>query len=580
MAIGGNEDGSRELEEDIRSVSVQQTSSVASQMAAIDDEIASLYNRILLLKTQRNSISPISGLPNELLIRILTIYVVESDSLSNLKWTKLMYVCRRWHEVCIATQHLWSHIDISWRGDLERMIKQLERSGAAPLTIKIAFSSTLRHTGLLLEHSARIISLDLAGEAQLIHNVIADIPNHRFPVLESISLNPNSKREEMADGTHPVFQDIALDGNMPCLRSLSLSEIDLPWKSLRGLQELSLDSCFDPTTGVPPSFDVLLSVLQASPSLEVLKLYLVIPLPLPKLQYSVVELRSLAHISLRGYVSNCSALLNHLRIPAKTHMQLLPLGVEWGEDIRDILVPVRKHVRDTSAPVPALIKIDCNGGSAHRAIANFSVSIHADTAPPDILTPNAHLSINSHPETEPALRQIMSKIFKAIPYHSITHIDARTAPNLTVASWKAAMQLLPGLEMVYLFANNAAVNIGKALVQIESLGSARARYPRLKCIHLVALVWRDEDNATIAVMLETFTELLRLLYDHGGPLEVLVIDERDQCLRMSEARWEMLFGLVGKFIRNGSVYNPVQARASIAIMKAEWRSNGWISDSD
>ncbi|KAJ7112114.1 hypothetical protein C8R44DRAFT_582820, partial [Mycena epipterygia] len=66
--------------------------------------------QIALLKAKRNSLPPISSLPNELLTRIFTIYAVESDTLGNLEWAKIMYVCHRWHDVVLVAQPLWAVI--------------------------------------------------------------------------------------------------------------------------------------------------------------------------------------------------------------------------------------------------------------------------------------------------------------------------------------------------------------------------------------------------------------------------------------------------------------------------------------
>ncbi|KAJ7898659.1 hypothetical protein B0H14DRAFT_2430089, partial [Mycena olivaceomarginata] len=48
--------------------------------------------------------APIFSLPTELL------YVVDSDALFNLKWTKIMYVCRHWRALALAAHVLWACI--------------------------------------------------------------------------------------------------------------------------------------------------------------------------------------------------------------------------------------------------------------------------------------------------------------------------------------------------------------------------------------------------------------------------------------------------------------------------------------
>ncbi|KAJ6468083.1 hypothetical protein C8R47DRAFT_915527, partial [Mycena vitilis] len=58
----------------------------------------------------RNSLAPISKLPNELLCQIFSVYATEFKELSSLKWTRLMIVCRRWHDLSIKHQYLWSFV--------------------------------------------------------------------------------------------------------------------------------------------------------------------------------------------------------------------------------------------------------------------------------------------------------------------------------------------------------------------------------------------------------------------------------------------------------------------------------------
>ncbi|KAJ7772177.1 hypothetical protein B0H16DRAFT_1305374 [Mycena metata] len=106
------------------------------EQTLIDAQIAWYYAQIALLKAKRNSIAPICRLPNELLSRIITIYAIDSGTLFNLRWAKVvMHICWRWYAVALAAQPLWSFIDLSYGERWARFYRQLERSGVAPLTI-------------------------------------------------------------------------------------------------------------------------------------------------------------------------------------------------------------------------------------------------------------------------------------------------------------------------------------------------------------------------------------------------------------------------------------------------------------
>ncbi|KAJ7149420.1 hypothetical protein C8R43DRAFT_829305, partial [Mycena crocata] len=65
--------------------------------------------QIALLKAERNSIAPISRLPNEIVAMVLNTYAWESD-LSDLRWTKMMLVCRLWYSLAMASHSLWAEI--------------------------------------------------------------------------------------------------------------------------------------------------------------------------------------------------------------------------------------------------------------------------------------------------------------------------------------------------------------------------------------------------------------------------------------------------------------------------------------
>ncbi|KAJ7658442.1 hypothetical protein B0H17DRAFT_955289, partial [Mycena rosella] len=61
--------------------------------------------QISVLKAERNALPPIHRLPNELLALVLVMYAIESESLSTLKWTKTMLVCRRWYDLALVPMH-------------------------------------------------------------------------------------------------------------------------------------------------------------------------------------------------------------------------------------------------------------------------------------------------------------------------------------------------------------------------------------------------------------------------------------------------------------------------------------------
>ncbi|KAJ7077001.1 hypothetical protein B0H15DRAFT_955319 [Mycena belliarum] len=540
-------------------------------MAEIDAEMAWHYAQLALLKAKRNAIVPILRLPNELLSRILTIYAVESDTLFNLRWSRIMYVCRHFHALALAAQSLWAFIDLSWHAGIIRLRSQLERSGAAPVTIKMRFCDSALAVDIILEHSERICALDVVGGGPQVHELILALPQHRFPILVSISLNPNHKIEEVPGGAIAPFPQSLLDeGN---LRTVKLTSIGVPWKSLRGLDTLSLTRCSDSSSHPTQTFSCLLEMLEACPQLRKLGLHYAIPPTLPEQSYPSLDLPQLASLGLSDHVGACTDLLTHLRFPPTTRMRIYTAGVNAGSDVRNLLIPLRRQVRARGAPSVGLLSVEGSGP------ANILFGAHHITTPPAMLYADAaFLAINVHPRSGSALRQIAAKVIKTLPFEGITHLDARIATSVTPASWRAVVDLLPALEQIYLFSNQAAVNVLLALIEIERDDRRRAGAARVRRLHIIMAVCDDKEQPMVLTVLDQLSVFLMLRAvnasdDDVPALDVLELDERYGCLNTHEGRVEALFPLVGgTMIRFGSVYDPVAAKAERERWVAIWRA--------
>jgi hypothetical protein len=167
----------------------------------------------------------------------------------------------------------------------------------------------------------------------------------------------------------------------------------------------------------------------------------------------------------------------------------------------------------------------------------------------------------------------MTKVLKALPYSTITHLDCRNAVHLTVPTWKAAVALLPALEMVYTWLNAAAAQFLTALAELTE-NPRNAVFPPLQHVHLWAYAWRQNQNEPdeVSPVLAALRRLLAARHACGTPLPVLEIDEQINSLNMEEAEWEALFEKVGKFIRNGNVYDPPARRRKYEEFRRQWQA--------
>ncbi|KAJ7260353.1 hypothetical protein B0H12DRAFT_381037 [Mycena haematopus] len=520
------------------------------------------YAQIAWLKAKRNAMAPISTLPNELMTRIFTIFAVESDALFNLKWTKIIYVCRHWHALAQAAHPLWSFIDFSGGASADRLYEQITHSGAAPLSLKMTLYDGW-YTDLILSHSERIRELELSGIAKHVYEVITKLPDHKFPMLSSLSLDPSYDREELPADFVQALPDVLFDGRLPSLRKLTLKSIAFPSPLLSDLTTISLSECTNLFTSLPPSFDDLLDMLNSSPRLSSLRLDLSNP-PTPHQDYPVVDLPELDWLRLSGDVASCAALLDHLRFPPQTSIRIFPFGVHSGADVRNILVPIRKHVRSPGAQKPLLLYID-------RSSRHCTMSLFLGTTPRTLLdcnSPQCTLSLNSHPSSEGALRQIITKFLKAIP-GSITHLDACSASTLGEVPWKTIVPLLPSLETVYVFAHSGATTCLHALRQLEMQDALPQTMPHIRRLHIAVI--RDTEEETTTVVRAGLEEYVKVRFKNGTPLETLEINDPSYrfCGKVTEESLERMLPLMkGQILRNGVVFDPVALKERRAQREA------------
>ncbi|KAJ6564731.1 hypothetical protein B0H19DRAFT_1141815 [Mycena capillaripes] len=546
---------------------------MSAQLAAINREIAWHYTQISILKARANALNPISTLPNEIISKIFGVYAFLSGPPFDLKWSQVMYVCRRWHDIALGEQYLWGFIQVSVsRNITKRMRGQLERSGSAPLTVHIQSLHSEVYAVLILQHAERLLELHLSGEAKYVLGFMNSLPGHSFPLLRSVMLHPSYKWEDVPEGVSTTLPDALFDGRAPCLTELNLSRVPLNWSLLRQIHSLSLNRALhleltqtDPSAQAD-SFAKILSVLKASPTLTYLKLGRVISSQNPLQSYPAVTLPLLDFLWIQDDVEFCDLLLRHVIIPPTARLSVYGLGIRSGADIADFLIPLRKHVRAPTAPSLRCLQVDASGTQGTRT--HFMLSTFTPAAAPDRLEyDKSTFLLNTHPTTEHFLREIMTKVLNVLPCATITHLDCRSATHITVRSWKTAIAHLPSLEMIYTWANSAATNVFTALAELSE--GLQGAYPPLRHIHLYASVWktRDDDEDIVAPMLHALRQLLRARHERGTPLEVLEIEEQMSSLNMEETEWEALFELVERFLRDAEVYDPPATREWIRQLR-------------
>lgn len=518
-----------------------------AQFRFIDNIVSHLYTQISRLKTYRNTIVPIFRLPDELLSQIFFEYASASNSLSDLKWTKLMLVCRRWHLVGMSTQTLWSFINIRAYDGIHRYSKiytQLERSGTTPLSVKMDIHEEDDYLRELLKFQAeRLQVFHVCGKEQIVQSFLDEVSRWRLPVLRSIEVNLYNT-EFPEDGNVMHFPDALLDGRAPLLRSLRLDTPSIAWELLHDLTHLSLTQhAYRDDVAIPiPPFHVLLSTLERSPSLRTLTLAsLLAPDVLPD-NHPLVNLPHLENLELiKEDVEACTRFLSSVTIPVTTSIVVLPLGISHPYDIRELLIPLRHHFRSKGALTLRLLTVSCTDD-------HLTLAAYIDTNPVDISDDNPYLSINSHPHTQPNRRKIITKILHAIPVHTITHLDARFRAELTTSSWRTLLSLLPALHSLIIGVKETVINLAHALIEMIDRPRHNIPFPRLKSIHLDGFfihMTGDPDlipERVSAALIEMLTQYKAA----GAPVGKLKVTRNHGFINGSA--YDTIKGLVGEFM--------------------------------
>ncbi|KAJ7856137.1 hypothetical protein B0H13DRAFT_2577052 [Mycena leptocephala] len=407
---------------------------------------------------------------------------------------------------------MWGFIEISSSKKIAHLDVLLQRSGVAPLNIKITWLDVQIPPSLLLQHSERLRDLDLTGPTVAIREFTALIPNHTFPILRSLKFHPWTW-ENAPDEPPNAVPDGVFDGRAPCLTILELSYIHINWNRIHGLTTLCLTSVRNTH---PPTDGALLSMLEASPALTHLKLsFMVSQIPVPLWSYPIVSLPLLEFFCVEDQSSCCNRLLRHVIVPPRARLSVLGWDIGGRRELVDLLVPLRRHLRDPSAPAVSYLRLECMSTPEMGPV--FTVRTSTAVPQADILDEaHSRFLITTHPRSDNLLRQIMAKIFKLFPCASITHLDCRTAMHLTLTSWREALVRLPALETVYIGVNIGATRLLLAL--LESVEKANGRYPPLRCIHFSTPISTRGGSAgtePVAPVFAALEDLLGVLFLAG-----------------------------------------------------------------
>ena len=294
---------------------------------SLKSRIHDVDNKILGLKTFRNTLIPIGCLPIEILSIIFLLLsrppfrvpIKQKSRQITSSPISISHVCHHWREISLNMPCLWSHIsfaELTPAGTAEI----LARTKMAPLQLEAVIE--LRRykalVGHINAHIHHIHHLSITGHPRHLSQMFGQLVSSA-PPLEWLSITGSPIQ-------HPqlFIPDNLFDGMAPKLTYLHLKHCGIRWESpfLKGLRVLKL---FEFPLYAQTSLNAWLDALNQMPQLERLSLSGRrghIPCRSENLLEPgfPVVLSSLKELDVRASARDCIVVLTHLILPALTRL--------------------------------------------------------------------------------------------------------------------------------------------------------------------------------------------------------------------------------------------------------------------
>ncbi|KAG8921308.1 hypothetical protein FRC01_000314 [Tulasnella sp. 417] len=224
---------------------------------------------------QHNASPPVNNLPTELLVAILQIGLEDARS-TRIFLASVLYVCRRWNQVVLASPTLWTRFELSdgadyWNSNYLEYLKRTviqSRSLGLKLSCYIPDEEEALYSRLLYVELGRCMSrwqdvkFEMGWKPGPFFAALPKLGNNTAPKLRNLYLSSNG---------YPEPCDI-FDPHDPCpLERLELYHTAVVWSTVNfeRLRYLYVGEQY----GYPPSVPELLRIFERSPRLEYLWLY-------------------------------------------------------------------------------------------------------------------------------------------------------------------------------------------------------------------------------------------------------------------------------------------------------------------
>ncbi|VDC04495.1 unnamed protein product [Peniophora sp. CBMAI 1063] len=426
----------------------------------LEAELQRSASRLQRLKEYRNQLaSPMYRLHPELLSRIMSIYAHGNHELYNLRWTRLILVCRRWHDMAMHSLSLWSFLDIATirpppmtksskyeeteAQHVRRIEMQLSRAAQSPLSVILELyaepsEAKLPYTSMFWDPSS-LHALRLSGRPDAIEKIMRALACHKHATLRTLKLQCyNSTASTLA--SMQTSLDVALRDNLPQLWHLS-TELTFDWALVRGLRSLRVSYLRD----ISLSFTLLdvTDALCRCPQLEELEIRLpgtYQPASNPALASPILPCLELAAVV--APLGVCNQLLERIsNLPSSTRLFISAADLShdipslstlsshigahaWGED-----APVIRSLVVTEAsthefpPIPNSRRLGIIGQMIPLRLTSTPATIN--WAYDKMYGTSSYVGAQVVVPTS-AGPQFLKSVFQFWPLSGVTHLDLRS----------------------------------------------------------------------------------------------------------------------------------------------------------
>jgi hypothetical protein len=540
------------------------------QQQAIDAEIKSesLEESLRALRQRRNTLSPISSLPTEVIAAIF--YLLREQPDINLA-LPVVHVCHRWREIALAHPVFWSYLDfttISPAGATEI----LARAGMAPLYLEANLLANASDW-----HDVRFVAFQKVFQPHVSHIYRLRIwasPLHLNRVLEGL-ISPAPTLEHLSlfveyykEPSRVSVPNTLFDATTPKLSSLELLNCSISWnspllKSLKHLETIKLDRI------ERPSLTDWLDALDEMPQLRSLLLYLASP-STPLFPFDIkrtVTLPSLALLDIYDSELNCGLALALFVLPSLTSLCVSTSSNQPTiDEVKKLLPYVAQHAHGPQDTQP-LQRVIISHEWASLDIDAWPMP-NIDDAEGDA-TPSKRLALSIMTNNIGVLNdnvKILDLVIAALPLNGLVTLTASSNTQFVFDEqfWRRHVSRWPLLRHVHLAPFPAR---GFREMLLQDIGGREC--PLLPLLTRLELI----DGALSARRTHLLCDTLMKRVEQGVPLEVL---DLRSCTATSLAIW--LLSEIVVDVRGPENLESIRTDGSMDLTLDE--AHSFVSDDD